>query len=370
MDESTSIASVGAGMLLEDIDTNMYNAGQRFLPHGASGSVGIGGHATVGGAGFVWREYGLTIDYIQEVEVVLADGTIVRASTSENPELFFAIRGAGSSFGIVTEFSFNTLPAPPQTVSFTYTWTGNDTMTRANLFSAWQALTYSSSLPLEMQTLLLVSPTYIVMEGAYLGSLDDFNAVDLPSFLPPAQASSVDVYTNWLQLSQFWAQQIASSGSDGPSFFYLKSTIFRPETRIPDSVVAQMFEYLATADTGALDWGIEIQDGSGQANQIPADETAYPHRDASFVFLSSATTDGDLTNTTVEFIQGLHALAESGNPDEYYGEYAGFIDTQEQPDQARYNYWGPNLPKLEQVKAIYDPLDVFHNAQSVLPGGQ
>lgn len=117
----------------------MYNAGQWFIPHGSCAQVGIGGHATVGGAGFMGRQYGLTIDHIQEVEVVLANLTIVRASATRNPDLFLAVRGAGASFGIVTEYIFNTLSAPTQTVSFALTWTVTDAPSRAAVFKPWQA---------------------------------------------------------------------------------------------------------------------------------------------------------------------------------------------------------------------------------------
>ncbi|RYP73027.1 hypothetical protein DL771_003895 [Monosporascus sp. 5C6A] len=369
MDESTFVATVGAGLRMGDIDELMYNAGQRFIPHGTSANVGIGGHGTVGGAGFAWRQYGLTIDYIREVELVLADSTIVRASASQNADLFFAIRGAGAGFGIVTEYIFNTLPAPLQTVSFAYMWTAADTPTRAEIFKAWQDWTTNSSLPSEVQTVIGVTATTIFMSGAYFGTLDAFNALGIPSLFPPAQQSSTDVFANWLQLSQLWAEQITQSGRETPAFFYIKSIVFRPETRIPDSVVDQVFEYLAMTDNGTESWSIEIQAGGGHDATIPASATAFPHRDASFVWLSYAATNGRVTATTTAFLDGLDALAKSGHPHEYYGEYAGFIDAREQPGEARYAYWGPNLPRLGQIKAAYDPLDVFHNRQSVLPGG-
>ncbi|KAF7554215.1 hypothetical protein G7Z17_g3051 [Cylindrodendrum hubeiense] len=369
MDKSTFRASIGPGYRMRDVDELMYNSGQRFVPHGSSGHVGLGGHGTVGGAGYAWRKYGLTIDYIQEVEVVLADATIVRASASKNPDLFFAIRGAGASFGIVTEYVFKTLPAPAQTVSFTYLWTATDVPSRAAVFKAWQALTYNSSVPWALETIGGATGSSIYISGAYFGTLDDFNALGIPSLLPPAQTSSVSVFTNFLELSQQWASQNTATGRESPSFFYLKSAIFRPETRIPDNVVDQLFEYISTTDSGTDDWDLEFQAGGGKNGAFPSSETAFPHRDASFVALLYATTSGIVTATTTSFLDGLHALARSGNPDAYYGEYAGFTDAKEEPDQARYHYYGSNLKRLEKVKAAYDPLNVFYNHQGVLPNG-
>lgn len=369
IDGSTYVATLGPGLRLGDIDELLYNAGQRFIPHGSSSHVGLGGHGTVGGAGYGWRQYGLTIDHIQEVEVVLANSTIARASAEQNADLFFAIRGAGAGFGIVTEYVFNTLPAPPQTVGFTYIWTASDTTSLAEVFKSWQEWSTNSSLPSELQTILAITADTIFMSGAYFGTLEDFNALDVPSVFPPAALSNADAYTNFLELSQIWGEQVKESGREDPAFFYIKSTVFRPETSMPDSVVDQLFEYLATTDSGSVDWDVEIQAGGGMNGAVPASETAFPHRDASFVFLSYAATDGNVTATTTDFLDGLHALIKSGNPDEYYGAYAGFVDPKEQPDEARYRYWGSNLERLGEIKATYDPLDLFHNSQSVLPSG-
>jgi FAD/FMN-containing dehydrogenase len=76
------------------------------LTSGDYGGVGVGGLATAGGIGFIARDHGLTLDHIRAVEMVLADGTVVRASEDENADLFWAVRGAGANFGIVTSFDF------------------------------------------------------------------------------------------------------------------------------------------------------------------------------------------------------------------------------------------------------------------------
>ena len=76
------------------------------LSSGDYGGVGVGGLATAGGIGWLSREHGLTIDHLRAVEMVLADGSVVRASEEENADLFWAVRGAGANFGIVTSFEF------------------------------------------------------------------------------------------------------------------------------------------------------------------------------------------------------------------------------------------------------------------------
>lgn len=354
-------------MRLLEVDEQMYNAGQRFVPHGASGDVGIGGHATVGGAGYGWRQYGLTIDHLQELEVVVANGTIVRASATENPDLFFAMRGAGASYGIVTKFIFNTLPAPAQTVSFVYLWNTADVKTRADIYKAAQALSYDDSVPSELQTMFGITNSTIFMSGAYFGSLGDFNALSLGSRFPSAVHPPPTIYTNFFEASKSWADQLAHNGGNQPAFIYMKSIAGQEDTRIPDDVVDKVFEYLATADNGGANWDIELQTGIGSKESIPSTATAFPHRQCAYVILSTVRTNGRVSETTTAFLDGLHALMKSGNPDAYYGEYAGFIDSKADPGQARYHYWGANLERLEGIKTAYDPLDVFHNEQGVLP---
>ena len=76
------------------------------LSSGDYGGVGVGGLATTGGIGWLVREHGLTIDHLRAVEIVLADGSLVHANNEENADLFWAVRGAGANFGIVTSFEF------------------------------------------------------------------------------------------------------------------------------------------------------------------------------------------------------------------------------------------------------------------------
>lgn len=241
LDKSTFRASVGAGMRLLEVDEQMYNAGRRFVPHGASGDVGIGGHATVGGAGYGWRQYGLTIDHLQELEVVIANGTIVRASATENHDLFFAMRGAGASYGIVTKFIFNTLPVPAQTVSFVYLWNTADIKTRADIYKAAQAISYDNSVPSELQTMFGITNSTIFMSGAYFGSLEDFNALNLGGRFPPAVRLPPTLYTNVFEASKSWADQLASNGGGKLAFTYMKSIVGQNDTRIPDDIVDKKF---------------------------------------------------------------------------------------------------------------------------------
>jgi hypothetical protein len=97
MDNSTMQATIGAGTLLGDVTKRLHNAGGRAIAHGTCPQVGIGGHATIGGLGPTSRMWGATLDHVVEVGVVLADGTITRASKTQNPDVFFVCLLCGLS---------------------------------------------------------------------------------------------------------------------------------------------------------------------------------------------------------------------------------------------------------------------------------
>ncbi|MCR2809093.1 MULTISPECIES: LLM class flavin-dependent oxidoreductase [unclassified Microbacterium] len=109
LDEARRLVRVGPGARWQDVARALEPHGWA-ITSGDYGGVGVGGLATAGGIGFLGREHGLTIDQLVAAEVVLADGALVRASADQNPELFWAVRGAGANVGIVVSFEFRATP--------------------------------------------------------------------------------------------------------------------------------------------------------------------------------------------------------------------------------------------------------------------
>lgn len=105
LDADRRLVRIGPGARWRDVATALHPHGWA-LTSGDYGGVGVGGLATAGGIGFLGRQQGLTIDHLQAAELVLADGSLVRASHTEEPDLFWAVRGAGANFGIATAFEF------------------------------------------------------------------------------------------------------------------------------------------------------------------------------------------------------------------------------------------------------------------------
>ena len=113
LDPENRVVRVQAGVRLGELDQTTQPFGLA-VPAGIVTTTGLAGLTLGGGIGWLMRKYGLTIDQLLSVELVTADGELVTASESENPDLFWAVRGAGSNFGVVTEFEFQLNPLGPE----------------------------------------------------------------------------------------------------------------------------------------------------------------------------------------------------------------------------------------------------------------
>lgn len=170
--------SFGTGNLLSTL-TKELEANERTAAYSSIGSIGTGGHFAIGGLGPLSRLHGLAADQIVEAEVVLADGSIVTASESVNEDIFFAIRGAAWSFGIVTSITIRTQPIVPS-IPYSYVVPGNSS-TLASVLSAWQSLVTQKQLPREFSSTAYIYEGFAVLIGTYFGSQEDFSQVGLDS---------------------------------------------------------------------------------------------------------------------------------------------------------------------------------------------
>lgn len=118
IDPNTNIATVGAGVRLGNLATGLYNQGGRAISHGSCPAVGLSGHLLHGGYGWASHNKGLALDWLIGADVVLANGTHVHCSETENADLFWALRGAGSNFGIVTYYELKTFAAPSVSIPY------------------------------------------------------------------------------------------------------------------------------------------------------------------------------------------------------------------------------------------------------------
>lgn len=386
MNNDTWQASVGSGFRLDGLDKLLHANGGRAIAHGTCPGVGVGGHATVvsnsilctemlrmmepfhltvheqGGLGPMSRMWGSALDHILEVEVVTADGVVLRANEDENEDLFWAIRGAGASFGIVTEFVFKTHPEPGSVVEYTYSFSFGQQKDMAPLFEQWQDLVYDPNLDRRFSTLFIAEPLGALITGTFYGTEEEFDKTGIQKRIPGGGIVNLAI-VDWLGSLAHIAETTALYLSDLPTPFASKSLAFDKDDKMSKDSIEELFDYMGTVDAGTLLWFIIFNSEGGAMADVAYNATAYPHRDAIMMYQSYAI-GLPLSQGTRDFVSGVHQRIQQAAP-EANTTYAGYVDVSLSKSAAQWTYWSDKVPRLQEIKQRYDAGNVFQNPQSV-----
>lgn len=374
--------TVRAGTRLVDVYNGLFEQGVT-IPAGSCPTVGVSGLTLGGGIGLIGRRWGLTSDRLREVELVTAAGDLVRASATDNPDLFWGCRGGGGgNLGIATAFVYDRVPAPPVVSWFEHTWAWADAR---RVLAAWQAFAPTAPRELFMiakaQTAKVtpspVGSPNVAVAGQWLGSPDGLRAAIAP-FLAEAGPPANEQWGSgsYLDGVLFWAGcqgdsvaqcHLPGQTPDGnqPRLTYkAKSHYFdRPmDAGGLDAMIAAIDQ--RQADTGLSDGVLQLDSLGGAFDDIAADATAYVHRNASYhCQLLSYWTAGDPADTVAANFAWIDAAYRALAPSANGQAYQNYID----PDLADWPtaYYATNLPRLQAVKRAWDPDDVFRFAQSI-----
>ncbi|KAF5345995.1 hypothetical protein D9758_013863 [Tetrapyrgos nigripes] len=388
-DEETKTVKVETGNRLGDIALALNDHG-RAMPHGRCTYVGIGGHAGHGGFGFQSRMWGLTLDVVQSVTVVLANGTIATVSENENAELFWNTMsvfvpippGHPRRRLLLRNRHFNpiqTFPAPSSATIFNYGWT-LDISDASKALSNWQSFV-DTDIPPEFGGELVLSkgPSYGQVQlsffGAYWGSFDTFNSTIAPfkDTLPIVPQSQSVTSGNWfegLEALVFGALN-TSSASETRDTFYAKSLLTPEEVPMTEDAVGAFITYLGTEGFSSnTSWFVEVElyGGTNSAiNKVPLDETAFAHRSARFnfqLYASSANKLPPYPDFGFTFVDGMANSITSNMPDDWaWGAYVNYADDRLADWQDR--YYGSHYERLQALKRSVDPHDVFYFPESI-----
>jgi FAD/FMN-containing dehydrogenase len=337
-------AVIGAGAKLEDVYAALGAAG-RALPAGSCPTVGIAGLTLGGGIGVLARKYGLTCDHLSSAKVVTADGRLVTASATSEPDLFWALRGGGGgNFGIVTEFTFDTDPAPDVTVFSLHFPAGS----AAGVLTAWQQ--WIAAMPPELWANLVLSGGPAVqcrVGGCYVGGTSGLNTL-LNNLTTNAGAKPTQRTVR--SLDYLGAMKYFAGSSDRQSFLGSSRII-------TTAVDAGKVVALAQGRTGT---DLLIDGLGGKVAEPAKTATAFWHRDAlaSVQVYAQATVKNqdEVAGSVSEVVAGL-ASAGAG------GGYVNYIDPA-LPDW-KTAYYGDNAQRLQDVARKYDPDNVFRFEQGV-----
>ncbi|RDW65494.1 hypothetical protein BP5796_10186 [Coleophoma crateriformis] len=383
LDNSTFIATVGGGVRLGNLALGIYNQGNRALPHGTCPGVGIGGHFLHGGYGHGSRHWGLALDTIVGLDVVLANGTFVHASATEYPDIYFAMRGAGDSFGIATTFYLQTEVAPAQLVNFlidvSAVLDSVDTVTTA--FMTLQNWVLTSSLVNgNLSFGLYTDGTSLTITGWYFGDLSYFQSTIQPALLQdfPTPNSADVTAKDWLDSLLFieggsppgpLAQPL--TGYSAHDTFYAKSLVTKNAEPLTQAAVQSFFDYVInTGRSQSESWFtiINLYGGLGsQINQPSNSSSAYSDRDSLWVFQNYGTSGtAAYTQGITEFVTGLNTAITDVQTDGDFSAYLNYLDPMLSKQDAQDLYYGADLAaQLLTIKNQVDPDCVFWNPQSI-----
>ncbi|KAJ6524534.1 glucooligosaccharide oxidase [Mycena capillaripes] len=343
------------------------------MPHGTCPYVGLGGHASYGGYGFTSRMWGLTLDNILSINLVLANGTIAKASKDVNPDLFWALRGAGPSFAITTSIEFAVFPAPASVIIFQYNWQ-LDVEKAATALDTFQKFVVEPDLPPEFGAEIVLTRGAIAgnvswgLTGAWHGDPSLLNGTVAPflAAMPPLNGVTFTP-GNWIESVSVLAGSTlnTSSAPDYTDTFYAKS-LMTPASSPMNKAARTSFMNILSHEgfTSNTSWffQVELYGGSNsKINSVPTDETAFVHRDSLFTiqfYASSFNNAPPYPNFGFKFLDDLVDGITSNSPKDWdYGAYTNYMEDKLVDYKKR--YYGSHYPRLLALKQKLDPTGVF-----------
>lgn len=375
---SGELATVGAGAPLGQVYDVLARHG-RTIPAGCGPTVGIAGLTLGGGLGILGRTHGLTADSLRAAQVVLADGSIVGCDQDRDADLFWALRGAGGAqFGVVTSLTLATVPEPEIT-TFHLTWTAPDAVA---VVAAWQAWSPAGPDALAASLLLTapadaIRPLGVNVFGGLQGDaatadrlLDDL--VGRVGVTPRSRTRQRHPYAAakrfLAELGDAMARPGDQAASDPaampPTWDASRSEFFaRP---LPVPTIERLLGWFAGARVPGQARELDLSPWGGAYNRVPADATAFAHRDELFLLKHAVSVDLGAPSAAREAAQAwLTRSWEAVRPWGTGRVYPNFPD----PDLDGWAraYHGDNLDRLRRVKGRYDPDGVFTGPQSIAP---
>jgi FAD/FMN-containing dehydrogenase len=368
-------ATIGAGARLIDVYSSLNGQGVS-IPGGSCPTVGIAGLALGGGIGVVGRQHGLTCDAVSEVSVVTADSRLVRASATENDDLFWACRGGGGgNFGVVTGFGFDTFPVGDVALfTLRFPWAA-----ARQVLPAW--MRWIDGAPDELWSNCIIAAggggnPSISIGGIWTGAQSGV----APLIARLLTQTGTTPTTNFVETIPLAHAMYVEAGCAQLSQNACHLPSENPQGQLPRglSVAASSFvdrplsdAGVAAVTTGIEQRGAENKSGAiafdsygGAINRVPTAATAFVHRNSLCCAQYSVSfASGESAAAVAEHRAWLEQYGRALQPYVSAAAYQNYID----PTLTDWShaYYGTNLARLQRVKQQWDPDDAFHFAQSI-----
>jgi FAD/FMN-containing dehydrogenase len=360
VDAANKTVRVGGGCTWGEVDSATHEVGMA-TPCGIIGTTGVGGLTLGGGIGHIARKHGLSIDSLLEAEMVLADGSIVRANADENPDLFWAIRGGGGNFGVVTSFLFRMHPVNMVQAGPTF-WPLEES---ADVLRAYAS--FIPSAPRELNgffAFATVPPVPAFPEELHGRKVCGIVWCHTGTADEAAQAMAPMLAVGTPLLHGVGEMPYpALQGFFDPLYptglqWYWRADFVR---EMPEEAIAQHVEFGERMPAGHSTMHLYPIDGAVQ--DVGSSDTAFSYRDVLWAeVIVGVDPEPDnaeaITQWTVDYWNATHPFSAGG-------AYVNFMMDEGQ-ERVKATY-GANYNRLTEVKAKYDPDNLFRVNQNIRP---
>jgi FAD/FMN-containing dehydrogenase len=362
VDSATRTVKAQAGCLLSDVDRATQLHGLA-VPLGFVSTTGVAGLTLGGGFGYLTRRHGWTADNVNAIEVVTADGRVLRASEHDNAELLWAMRGGGGNFGVATTFEYRAHPVGPEITAGAIAWHGRDARAILDFHRSFTAeapadLTCAAILrrapPAPWIPQAIHGQSIVALFACHLGSVSEGAKQVAPIKRLGSPVGDI------IQARSFASQQtLLDATQPAGRRYYWKA------------------EYLATLDRQLLDLAMEHAEQmpsphssivlfpiGGALNRLPADYSAVGNRDAHWVLnIMAAWEDPAEDALNIEWARTAWQRLRSFSTG---GTYVNFL-TEEEGDARIRAAYGSNFARLSGVKETWDPGNLFRANKNIAP---
>ncbi|WP_254769299.1 FAD-binding oxidoreductase [Salinilacihabitans rarus] len=363
VDPAARTATAQAGCLLGDVDRETQLHGLA-TPLGFVSETGLAGLTLGGGFGYLTRRFGWTVDNLLAVEIVTADGRVRRASRAANPDLFWAVRGAGANFGVVTSFTFRLHDVGPTVYGGLVAWP----FERADeVLAAYRALTADAPRTLTAFLIVRRAPPAPFVPEAWHGELICAMTVcysgareDADEALAPIRALG-DPLVDRLRAHPYTTLQSYLDGTQPKGHHYYWKTEFAAE--LDEGLLSTVRDL--GGECPIPEAQLVVAHVGGALNERAPDDGAVGNRDARFVYGAAGKWEPEEPRAAAfeEWIRDAWARLR---PFSTGGNYVNFQSADADEERLRATY-GANFDRLAELKAAYDPANLFRSNRNVRP---
>ncbi|HEX2193116.1 MAG TPA: FAD-binding oxidoreductase [Acidimicrobiales bacterium] len=366
VDPVQRVARAGAGVVWRELDQATQEHGLA-VTGGEVSDTGIAGLTLGGGFGWLKRTCGLACDNLLEAEVVTADGRVVTASPDEHPDLFWALRGGGGNFGVVTRFTYRLHPVGPMLYGGAVVHPGERA---GDVLRFMRDLSEEVPDEVSLMVALVVAPPAPEfppsLHGRPIAILGACCVGDLAAgeeALAPVRQFGRPAADLLGPIPYVALQQLVDPMTPRGLQYYVKSEWL---AGLPDPVIDALVEHHFTR-TSPLHQILVHQMG-GAVTHAPRETTAFAYRDASFVLtVAGAWTSPE--EPRQPHVDWTRSTWEAARPASLGGAYVNHLDADEGQDRVREAYGPVIYERLVQVKRTWDPENVFRLNHNIRPGG-